>query len=185
MRHAPLLLVLVLVAGCGVHNQKTAIRDARLAVAAVGMGVDVADGVVATVYEDTKPEDTKGYCQQKIAAFVLRQSIIVLETAADSILLWERSLAVYLARKEAGAKPTLDDVLSSQADWLKIAVVVIDIMNGAMETIEHFGVPIPQELTYAWSFLYGMTGKAVREPFEFDWGAIKQGVCVDYLPGGG
>lgn len=184
MKHFAIIALVLVVSACAVNKQKGAIRDARLALAAVGMAVDTTDKVVAAVYADTKPEDTKGYCQQKISAFALRQCVTVLETAADSIMLWERALAVYLARKEGGEKPILDDVFSSEAAWLEIAVQVIAVLDGAMQTMRHFDVPIPHELDYAWEFLYGMTGREVHEPFQFDWGDLKQGVCAEYLPGG-
>jgi hypothetical protein len=185
MKRLTIVLCFLLI-GCG-SSMPDKIQYARLGVAAGGIGVDLADKTVAKVYADTKPEDTEGYCQQKIAAFSLRQAVIILEAGADSILLWEQAYATHRARKEAGGRvdTTWDAVLSSEAQWFKVAVKVVGVLDWGIETLLHFKVKIPTELTYAWKLLAGFTGKESPEPHTPDWGEIKQGVCADYLPGGG
>lgn len=172
---------------CAVNTQKSAIRDARLAVGGVGVAVEAADRVTAIYYADKPASDDKSYCENKIASVIFRQAVIVLNAAADSIALWEQALMTYLARKEAGGNVDneWDSVLSSEAEWLKVAVKVIAVLDGAMRTMKLWGVPIPKEVDYAWSFIYGMTGKPAHASFEFDWSAMKESICMDYLPGGG
>ena len=172
--------------GCGA-SMPDKIQYARLGVAAGGIGVDIADKTVAKVYADTKPEDTKRYCEQKIAAFSLRQAVIILNAGADSILLWEQAYATHRARKEAGGRvdTTWDAVLSSEAQWFQVAIRVVAVLDWGIEMLLHYDVKIPAELTYAWQVLAGITGKEPHEPYAPDWGEIKQGVCADYLPGGG
>lgn len=180
-----LLVTIALVLGaCAVNSQKRGIRDARLSIAAVGIATETTDHVVADVYKDTKPEDTENYCRQKIAGFVLTQVVVALDQAADAVLLWEKSLTIYLSKKEAGNETDVDwtNVLSSESEWFQMAVNVISVLDGLMKTLRLWDVPIPEPLSYAWSFLSGLTGKPVQD-FEFDWGDLKESVCVDYLPG--
>jgi|GEM_PF-6219039 len=185
MRRFIIVLCLLLM-GCGASMPEK-IQYARLGIAAGGTGVELADAAVAAAYVDTKPEDTKGYCEQKIAAFSLRQAVIFLNMAADSVLLLEQSYATHLARKDAGGNvdTTWDEVLSSEAEWLKVAIRVVAVLDWGIETLLHFDVRIPSELTYAWKILAGITGKEEQAPYVPSWGDIKQGVCADYLPGGG
>jgi len=180
-----IFILCVLLMGCGA-SMPDKIQYARLGVAAGGMGVDIADKTAAAVYADTKPEDTQRYCEQKIVAFSSRQAVIILESGADMILLWEQAYTTHLARKEAGGRvdDTWDKVLSAESQWFKLAVRIVAVLDWGMETLLHFKVKVPEQLTYAWQVLAGLTGKEPHEPYKPDWGDITQGVCADYLPGG-
>jgi len=188
-KHVLILFIVFALAAqaCAISTQKTGIRDARLAVGGVGVAVEAADKVTAAYYADKPASDDKSYCQNKIASVVFRQAVIVLNAAADSIALWEQSLMTYLARKDAGGNVDneWDVVLSSEAEWFKVAIRVVAVLDGVMQTLKLWGVPIPKEVDYAWGFIYGMTGKPAHDPFEFDWGDMKDSICMGYLPGGG
>jgi len=186
MKHYMLALAAVLVMGCGVHNQKKGINDARMALATMGMAVTAADEVVAKTYETAPPEDTDAYCKNKIASIILTQATLSLRGAAESVLLWEEALAVYLARKDAGTDTAFDwdDVLSSEAEWLKLAGQSLAILAYVRPTLKLWlGEKFPDELDYAWRFVTGLSGVESVD-VEMDWDDLKGSVCIDYLPGG-
>jgi len=185
MRRAYIVPVLaLLLAGCAVNSQKNGIRDARLALAIVGEATKAADLAAKEHFEQFPASDTENYCKGEIATLVLEEIVSALHGAADSVKLWEVSLAVYLARKDAGESTTIEwgSVLSSEAEWFKLAVEVISVLDFAMREIEHAGVKLPVVVKYAWGFLYGLTGKAERPPYEMTWGDL--GVCAEYVGGG-
>ena len=190
MRRVPtsiIILVSLLFMACGVHTQQGAIADARMGLAITGEAVKMADEAAKTHFEQFPPEDTENYCKGEIVTLALEEVVAALEAAADSVKLWETSLAIYMAKKEAGEDGNTDwsTVLSSEADWFKVAVDVVAVLDVVMRELEHAGVKIPSAVSYAWKFIYGLTGKEPREPYEMTWGGLEDGVCAEYLPGGG
>lgn len=185
MKHL-IFILCIFALGCGVHNQKKAINDARLGLAIAGEATHMADLAAVEYFEEFPAEDTKMYCKGEIVTLVLEEVVSVLQAGADSVKLWETSLGVYLAKRDAGGETKVDWdlVLSSEAAWFQIAVDVVAVVDLAMREMEHAGQPVPSIIKYAWEFLYGMTGKPAREPYEMDWGDLKSGVCGQYLGGG-
>lgn len=185
--HVLLFVLLIGLPAChGVRAQKGAIRDARIGVAVVGVGLDAADLAAAEYFEDADSADTEAYCKGEITLFILDQLATGLQGARDSIRLWETSLALYLAKKDAGEEQEADweAVLSGEAAWFKEAVAVIAVLDMVMRYLRDAGVDLPDALEYAWSFLYGLTGRPSHGPPDLTWKRLAEGVCADYLPGG-
>ena len=178
----PFLIVTLL--GCGARAQANAIRDARLALAITGEATKAADLAAVEYFTEFPAEDTEHYCEGEITALVLEEVVSVLHGAADAVKLWETSLAVYMAKKDGSSETDADwsAVLSSEADWFVIAVDVVSVLDLAMRELEHAGVELPAVVSYAWQFLYSMTGRQSREPYAMTWGDL--GGCAEYLRGG-
>lgn len=187
MRKALFILTLVVVfAGCTFGKQQNAIKDARIGIAAAGIATDAASKA-ATEYFSTFPSsNTEKYCQGEIAALILEEAVSVENLGADGVKLWETLLVVAMAKKEQGAdyKFDLDMALSSEADWLKIAEDIVGVLDFAMREIGHAGYDVPSLVKYAYKWLWSITGKPERVPYEMDWGDFKNGVCKDFIPGG-
>lgn len=181
------LCALVLMACGPVKQQRGKINNARMAIAAGGEALGAADAIVADLYQDRPLEDTESYCRNKIASVIFTQFKIVLEAAADSVLLWEQALDTYLVRKDAKQSSTLEwgEVLSSEAEWFKVFEKVAAVLEDVRQTLMLW-IPnkIPYWVNYAWKFVGGMAGKDVVD-FEFDFSSLRESVCKDYLPGGG
>lgn len=187
MRRAFIVPVLALtLSACGAHNQKNGIRDARLALAIVGEATKAADLAAKEHFEQFPASDMENYCKGEMTTMILEEIVSVLHGAADAVRLWETALAVYLARKDAGDNTSIewDAILSSEAEWLKVAGDVISVMDLAMREIEHAGVNLPAVVKYAWNFIYGLVGKGERQPYEMDWKTLTDGVCAEYAGGG-
>ena len=140
------------------------------------------EGTKASRMEEFPAEDTEKYCQGEIALFIFDRVIDTLNLSREVIGLWTTSIIVYRAAQDSGAKPTMDEILSSEADWLKVAMDVIDVLNFAMVFTESAGVEIPAVLDYAWEIIYSITGNPPVDDPELDWGDLEDSVCKEYLP---
>lgn len=172
-------------AACGAHSQQEAIKDARLGIAIAGEATKAAN-LAATEHFKTFPaSDTEHYCKGEVCSLVFEEVQSLLLAGADAVKLWETSLAVYLAKKDAGTdtKADWDTILSSEAAWIQIAGDAIAALDFVMRELEHAGVKLPAVVAYAWRFLYGLTGRDERPPFDMDWSKIASGVCAQYMPG--
>lgn len=179
------LLLVFVVSACSVRGQKSAINDARIGVASGAVALKATDEIVAGYYADKPAEDEESYCRNKIASIILTQIKISLETAADAILVWEESLAAYLAKKEAKQEIEIDwqEVLSSESSWFKILASVLGALDGLRKSLKLWSIELPYALDYAWDFLSGLSGKEVQGDFEFDFKDLKESICINHLPG--
>ena len=70
------LTISILCPSCAIRKQENALKNAKYAVAATGIGVDVAQKAAAEHFEEFPAEDTEKYCQGEIALFIFQQEII-------------------------------------------------------------------------------------------------------------
>jgi len=191
MKRRSLFLVVLLAfsltsVACAVRKQHNGIKDARLAVEASAIAADTTDKTIDGLYGNAPPEDTVAYCRNKIAAFMLAQTRVLLTEALDAILLWEKALDTYETRKELGTSTDADwsDVLSSKSKWLDLSVSVIAAIDGVINMLKLWGIELPEMLDKVWGFLSGLIGRPKIE-FAFTFEALKDSVCYEYLSGGG
>jgi len=188
MRRAiPIVAIALVVSACAVSTQKTAIRDARLGLAISGVAVEAADQAAVEVFVEYDAEDTEKYCQGEITLYILDQVAIALQGARDAIRLWETSLATYLVKKDGGSETETvwSEVLGCEQEWFNVLADVIAVLDMGIQYMKHAGVKMPGPLEFAWSWLYGLTGKEQHDPPDLTWGDLADGVCAPYLPGGG
>lgn len=172
------------VSACGASTQRDAINDARVGIEATDIAWEATDAAVADVYGSKPTEDTESYCHNKIASMALAQVDLSMDLAEDAVHAWEVSLDIYEAKKAAGTVGDVDwsKVLSSEADWLRVAVVVSAGMGAIRSMLDLWGVDLPSVVDNVWSFVAGLGGREVTE-YEFDWSDLQGSVCADYIGG--
>lgn len=168
------LLVAWACVGCGVHDQRAAIRDARYGLLAAGEAVKVVDGVVADGWCQADPHDTESYCKCKRTALVLEQAVLALEDGALAVRTWELALMRYEGHKDDKGWAS---VLNSAGDWLTIASQIVGIADGIKSTLELYGIKLPAAAAAVWSFIAAMSPYGPHAPHEFDWTSLKGTVC--------
>jgi len=178
-------LLVLSVSACGVRTQQTAIRDARIAIAATGVALEASDKAAVEYFEQFPADDTEKYCQGEITTVILSTIQLSLVTAAESVNLWETSLVTYMMRKDGSIEQPgdWDAILTSQSQWMKQAVAIIAVLDMSMSYARLVGRKIPRQIEYAWSYLRSLTGKEKPADPVVNWGDLKTGVCKGYLPG--
>ena len=184
-----LMVVVVLALGvsaCAVKTQKQRINDARLAIAATGIALEATDKASAEYFEEFPAENTDKYCEGERIALVLKTVQASLVTAAEGVKLWEVSLTTYLMRKDGSIEQPgdWDAILASDSQWMEQAVAIVALLDMGMEFTKLSGQKVPKELSYAWGFLRGLTGKEKAPEPDVNWKSLESGVCADYVPGG-
>lgn len=186
MRRAlPIVLAAVMLCACGASSQRKAIRHARISIEAADIAWEAADAAVASAYAEKPADDEESYCKNKIAAVMFAQVDLTMAAAADTVHAWEVSLDVYEAKKAAGTVGDVDwqNVLSSEADWLKVASSVAAGLGVIRDMMVLWGVKLPAVVDKVWSFVASMGGRAPAS-FEVDYSSLKDSICNAYLPGG-
>lgn len=160
--------------GCGVANQRTAIRDARYGLVAAGAVQDALDGAADTLWCQGDPANTDAYCSCKRAAIVLEQSRIAIEGGALAVKEWETALVIYEASKTDVGWAL---VTGNQAAWIALASQLVGILEGVRASLDLWGIKLPKSVAGVWQFIVALSPYGKTETPEWDWSSLNGTVC--------